>query len=129
MALLTDSALAAARITDGKITVVTPEDLPLAVFGVRAAEQARELLDRRGVEVITDTHPMAFEDGLLHVAPGDPIDADAVIGAPRLRGHRIEGIPRDEHGFVEVDEHNRLRDAVRRPRRDLGVQREAPLGA
>lgn len=93
---------------DAKVTVVSPEDLPLAVFGVRAAEEVGELLDGRGIEVVTGTHPVEFEDGLLRVAPGEPIAADAVISAPRLEGRRIAGIPCDEHGFVEVDEHNRV---------------------
>lgn len=108
LALMAEAGLAESGVTDAKVTVVTPEDLPLAIFGVRAAEQARELLDRRGVEVLTGTHPVEFEDGLLQVAPGDPIEADAVVSAPRLEGRRLDGIPCDEHGFIEVDEHNRV---------------------
>lgn len=108
MALMAAAGLAGAGVTDARVTVVTPEELPLAIFGVRAAEQARELLDQRGVEVVTDAHPVEFRDGLLQIAPGDPIEADAVVSAPRLQGRRLEGIPCDEHGFVEVDEHNRV---------------------
>lgn len=88
-----------------RISVVTPEQAPLRVFGRRAAEQMHELLTERGIEVITGTHPVKFEDGRLSVAPGEDIEADAVISLPRLEGRRIEGIPRDDDGFVGVDEH------------------------
>lgn len=108
MALMAAAEMAAAGVGDARVTVVTPEDLPLAIFGVRAAEQARELLDQRGVEVVTGAHPVEFKDGLLQIAPGEAIEADAVVSAPRLEGRRLEGIPCDEHGFVEVDEHNRV---------------------
>lgn len=108
MALMAESGLAAAETADAEILVVSPEQRPLAVFGVQAAEQVGELLGRRGIEVITGEHPVEFSDGRLHVAPGDPIEADAVVSAPRLEGRQIIGIPCDEHGFVEVDEHNRV---------------------
>lgn len=108
LALMTEADLAAAGIRDAKLTVVSPEDIPLGIFGVRAGEHVRELLGQRGIELITDAHPQSFENGLLHIAPGDPVEADAVISAPRLEGRRVAGIPCDELGFVAVDEHNRV---------------------
>jgi sulfide:quinone oxidoreductase len=85
--------------------VVTPEDLPLGLFGVRAGEQVRALLAERGIEIITGAHPVKFEGDLLRIAPGDPIEADAVISAPRIEGRRIAGIPHDPAGFIGVDDH------------------------
>ena len=41
----------------------------------------------------------------LQVAPGDPIEADAVICSPRLEGRRIDGVPQDRFGFIPIDEH------------------------
>jgi sulfide:quinone oxidoreductase len=108
LALMTEADLAAAGVEDVKLTVISPEDLPLGIFGVGAGEHVRELLDRRGIEIITGAHPQEFDDGLLHIAPGDPIEADAVISAPRLEGRRVAGMPCDESGFVGVDEHNRV---------------------
>lgn len=108
LALMTASDLAEAGVEDVKLTVVSPEDLPLGIFGVQAGEHVRELLSERGIEVVTGAHPVEFEDGLLHVTPGDPIEADAVISAPQLEGRRITGVPCDESGFVGVDEHNRV---------------------
>jgi sulfide:quinone oxidoreductase len=108
LALMTQANLVEAGVKGAKLTIVSPEDLPLGVFGVAAGQHVRELLGERGIEVITGAHPVEFEEGLLHVTPGDPIEADAVIAAPQLEGRRITGVPSDESGFVGVDEHNRV---------------------
>lgn len=91
-----------------RLTIVTPEDAPLEIFGRRAAEQMGQLLEERGIEVLTGAHPVKFEGGSLQVAPGGEIAADAVISLPRLEGRRITGIPHDPDGFVGVDEHGRV---------------------
>ncbi len=108
LALMTAAALAEAGVEDAQLTVVSPEDLPLGIFGVQVGEHVRELLAERGIEVLSGVHPVEFERGLLHLTPGEPIEADAVISAPQLEGRRIEGVPCDESGFVGVDEHNRV---------------------
>jgi sulfide:quinone oxidoreductase len=108
LALMAAAGLAEAGVEDAQLTVVSPEDLPLGIFGVRVGEHVRELLSERGIEVITGVHPVEFEDGLLHLTPGDPIEADAVISGPQLEGRRITGVPCDESGFIGVDEHNRV---------------------
>ena len=108
LALEAEAELAA---TDGKaaeLIVVTPGDLPLGIFGVRAGQLVRKLLTERGIEVITGAHPVRFQDGVLQIAPGDPIEADAVISTPRIEGRRIDGVPCDQSGFIPVDEHNRV---------------------
>jgi sulfide:quinone oxidoreductase len=91
-----------------RITVVTPEDAPLEVFGRRAAEQMSAFLAERGVEVIAGAHPVRFEGGRLRIAPGGMVDADAVVSLPRLQGRRVRGIPHDRDGFVPTDEHGRV---------------------
>lgn len=90
------------------LTVVTPEDAPLELFGRRAAEQMTELLAERGIELVTGTHPVRFDHGRLHVAPGEEIEADAAISLPRLEGRRVSGVPHDADGFIGVDEHCRV---------------------
>ncbi len=88
-----------------RISVVTPEDLPLGVFGRHVGEQMSALLSERGIEVLAGTHPVKSEDGNLHVAPGEGIGADAVISLPRLEGKPVGGVPHDDNGFIGVDEH------------------------
>ena len=104
LALLGATELAKCEQSKTRITVVTPEDVPLEVFGRRAGEKMSELLAARGIEVIAGTHPVRFEGDRLRVAPGKEIDADAVIGLPRFRGRAIAGIPHDGEGFIGVDE-------------------------
>lgn len=91
-----------------RLTVVTPEKAPLELFGRRAGERMSRLLGERGVGVVTGAHPVAFEAGRLRLAPDEEIEADAVIGLPRLEGRRVSGIPHDPEGFVGVDEHGRV---------------------
>ncbi|MFN8163339.1 MAG: FAD-dependent oxidoreductase [Solirubrobacterales bacterium] len=105
LALLAETELARAGVGGTRLTVVTPEEAPLELFGRRASVEAGELLAERGIEVIAGAHPVKFEDGRLTIAPGGDIVADAVISLPRLEGRRIDGVPHDEEGFVPVDEH------------------------
>jgi sulfide:quinone oxidoreductase len=107
LALLGATALDKAGVGRTEITVVTPEDAPLELFGRRASEQMGCLLEERGIEVIAAAHPVRFDAGRLRIAPGEEIEADAVISLPRLEGRRISGIPHDADGFVRVDEHGK----------------------
>ncbi len=91
-----------------RITILTPENAPLEVFGSRAAEQVSALLAERGIEVIVGGHPIGFADGRLGISPGEDLAADAVIALPFLEGRAIDGIPHDGKGFIPIDEHSRV---------------------
>lgn len=108
LALLAASEIERAGIADTKLTVVTPEDGPLQIFGRRASEQVGELLAEHDIEVITGTHPVKYERGALAIVPGEDIEADAVVSLPRVEGRRIEGLPYDPTGFIPVDDHSRI---------------------
>jgi sulfide:quinone oxidoreductase len=108
LALFAATTLARSSFTGTRLTVVTPEDAPLELFGRRASELMGGILAEHGIEVVTGTHPVKFEAGRLLVAPGEAIEADAAITLPRLEGRCIDGIPHDEGGFVPVDEHLRV---------------------
>ncbi len=103
LALFGMTALSKAGIARTRITVVTPEDVPLELFGRRASGQMCRLLEERGIEVLAGVHPVRFDTGSLKVAPGEEIEADAVISLPRLEGRQIAGIPHDAGGFIRVD--------------------------
>jgi sulfide:quinone oxidoreductase len=113
LALLAATEAAKAGVADTRLTVVTPEDAPLELFGRRVGEQMTELLAERGVEVVASTLPVEFDGGRLEVAPGREIEADAVISLPRLEGRRVTGVPHDADGFVGVDDHGRVLGADR----------------
>ena len=113
LALLAAAVLARSGIADARLTVATPEEAPLQLFGRAVGEQMTALLTERGVGLRCGVHPVAFEHGSLRVAPGDPIEAGAVVSLPRLEGRRIDGLPADAEGFLPVDEHRRVSGAER----------------
>ncbi len=113
LALLADAERRRAGVSGQRLIVVTPEEAPLGVFGRRAGEEVGALLAERGIEVLTGSHPVAFADGRLQVAPGGEVAADAVVSLPRLEGRHIDGVPHDEHGFIAVDEHCRVQGLER----------------
>jgi len=109
LALLGARQLARAGAGVGaKLTVVTPEDSPLELFGPAASEQMDRLLGERGVAVVAGAQPVAFDAGRLRLSRGEEIEADAVISLPRLEGRRVSGIAHDAEGFIEVDDHGRV---------------------
>jgi len=108
LALLAAGELKGAGITGTRLTIVTPEDGPLQIFGRRASEQVAELLADHGIEVLAGTHPVRYENGSLAVVPGAAIEADAVVSLPRLEGRHIAGLPYDASGFIPVDDHARI---------------------
>ena len=107
LALLTGEYLAE-HLAHAELTVVTPEEQPLGLFGTRASEAIALLLEMRGIGLRTATTPLGFEDGVLEPAGGGEIAADAVVALPKLEGPSLEGITQDEHGFVPTDEFGRV---------------------
>ena len=107
LALMT-STYAAARGLDVRITLVTPEDAPLGLFGQRASNAIRALLDERGIAVRTGAYPTLVEDGRLVVTPGEPVAADRVVTLPVLEGPRLPGVPHDAGGFIPTDPYGRV---------------------
>ena len=93
-----------------RLSIVTPEESPLRVFGRGASDAVAALLAEHDIEVVTGTHPVHFDRrrGALSVAPGRSISADGVISLPRMEGRRLNGIPHDEQGFIPTDEYGRI---------------------
>jgi sulfide:quinone oxidoreductase len=108
LALLAATEMRRAGVSGTRLTIVTPEDGPLLIFGRRASEQVAELLASQGIKVLTGTHPVKYEHRQLAIVPGEEIEADAVIALPRLEGRRIEGLPYDADGYIPVDDHARV---------------------
>jgi sulfide:quinone oxidoreductase len=107
LALMT-SAHFAERDIPVRVALVTPEPRPVDVFGGRPSGAVEEMLRLRGI-AFHSAAPVRAEPGRLIVEDGEPIPADAVVALPQLVAPRIAGLPGDEHGFVPVDEHGRVR--------------------
>jgi len=112
LALLTRETLTDRGALNVTVTIVTPEEAPLGIFGTPGAAAVRELLETRGIGLRTHVTPLRFEDGVLHVAPEGRIGADRVVASPRLQGPALPGVAADWHGFVPTDEHGRVGSEV-----------------
>jgi sulfide:quinone oxidoreductase len=110
LALMTAAHLAERDVSGTRISLVTPEDAPLALFGADASRSVSALLAERGIEVHPAHHASEFRNGLLTLVPGEQLAVDRVVSLPRLTGPRLAGLPADREGFIPVDLHARVRD-------------------
>jgi sulfide:quinone oxidoreductase len=93
-----------------QITVITPEDAPLAVFGQGASDAISALLADDRIEVITSAYAEIPRAGVIEIAPGDrTVSVDRIVALPELEGPPIDGVPHDQDGFIPVDEHSQVR--------------------
>jgi sulfide:quinone oxidoreductase len=94
-----------------EITLVTPEQAPLAIFGPRAVELVTEELKRAGLKLELGAY--------AEIDPGPPrtivmrpsdrrLEVARILALPRLRGRAPDGVPSDPEGFVTVDAHGRV---------------------
>jgi sulfide:quinone oxidoreductase len=93
-------------------TLVTPEQAPLAAFGSRAVEAVTAELAQAGVALETGAYAEVVRGvpATVVLRPSERrLEVDRVVALPRLRGRPIAGLPADPDGFLEVDEHCRLR--------------------
>jgi len=108
LALLMRTFLADHGTRGVDVSIVTPEEAPLGLFGTEASASIRTLLEIRGIEVETHTTPLEWSDGMLHVVGKEDIPADRVVALPKLEGPRLPGIWHDRNGFVPTDEYGRV---------------------
>jgi sulfide:quinone oxidoreductase len=97
-----------ARGAKARLTLVTPEATPLALFGPEASGLVAQLLDDHGIEVVCEAEALAAEDGRLRLVDGRRLLADRVVTLPRPAGRFVGGLPHDAAGFIPVDAHGRV---------------------
>jgi sulfide:quinone oxidoreductase len=101
---------AASLNLDVALTIVTPEDEPLGIFGANASANLARVLKEAGISVITGAYVRDVDHGKVLSVSGDVIvDAQRVVTLPRLRTPRVLGLPHDMDGFLTVDEHGQVR--------------------
>jgi sulfide:quinone oxidoreductase len=92
-----------------QLTLVTNEDVPLAVFRGAGSDAVARLLAEAGIEVLCSTYVTEFDGRRLTLAPGGrSLEVDAVLALPELHGPDLPGVPCDPDGFVHADEHGRV---------------------
>jgi len=111
LTLMTAAHLNEQGASDVKVTLVTPEEEPLELFGPAATDAVRSLLESRGVTVRSSSLPAVARGRTLLLAGGAEMFADRVITLPVLDGPRLSGLPHDQHGFIPVDKFGRVGDS------------------
>jgi sulfide:quinone oxidoreductase len=97
---------------DVAITLITPEDSPLAIFGQTVSSAVADLLERSSVQTIHSAYAEVPKVGEVVINPGDRrLHVDRVIALPELYGPCVRGIPLSEHGFLRVNPYGRVLDA------------------
>jgi sulfide:quinone oxidoreductase len=92
------------------ITVATPEDAPLAVFGAEASAAVRSLLEEHGILTIASAHCEVPEPGRVEIRPGErQLNVDRIVALPQLLGPAPSGVPDGADGFIPVDDRCRVR--------------------
>jgi sulfide:quinone oxidoreductase len=86
-----------------EITIVTPEDSPLAIFGSVASNAVAALLERAHIKTLTSAYAEVPHSREIVINPGDHhLEVDRIVALPELYGPPVRGIPLGEHGFIRV---------------------------
>lgn len=107
LTILTASYLREHRC-DARVTLVTPEETPLDLFGPEAARVIEPMLSRLGVVLRCNARPSAVHRGELQLLGGGGVTADRVVTLPTFFGPHLNGLPSDDDGFIPVDGHGRV---------------------
>ena len=108
LALMTGETLRE-RGAEVPVTLVTPEEEPLELFGGAAGEALGALLQARGVTLRTSSMPAVVRPRVLMLAGGGEVSVDRVVTLPVPEGPEVSGLPQDRHGFIPVDSHGRVK--------------------
>jgi sulfide:quinone oxidoreductase len=109
LALLTATNCAAHGRSGVELSLITPEEEPLGIFGKTASAAIRRLLDESGVTLHTSCYGTPSDSGSLDIMPGERrVSVDRIVTVPRLVGPRVRGIACEHDGFIATDAHGRL---------------------
>ena len=109
LALLTAADCAAHGRSDVELTLVTPEEEPLGIFGSPASAAIRGLLEESRDRPAHQQLRRSGRPGWLDISPGERrMPVDRIVTLPRLVGPRLRGVPCGRDGFLHTDAHGRL---------------------
>ena len=94
---------------DVELTIVTPEERPLGIFGSDASDDLEKMLDEAGITIETATRAEIPASGTVVLHPhGKVIEADRIVALPVTTPITIDGLPCDRDGFIPVDQHGHV---------------------
>jgi len=109
LALMTAADCDAHNRSEVELSLITPEEEPLGIFGKPASAEIRRILDESGVTLLTSSHGVPSSPGWLDISPGDrSMAVDRIVTEPRLVGPSLRGIPSGRDGFIHTDAHGRV---------------------
>jgi sulfide:quinone oxidoreductase len=89
-----------------ELTIVTPEERPLGIFGAAASDDLKRMLDEAGIAVETSSRAELPGSGTVILHPhGKVIEADRIVALPVTTPILIQGLPRDRDGYIPVNSH------------------------
>lgn len=109
LALLTRAHLRERGAGQVALSLVTPEERPLGVFGSGASDDLEARLAAEGISLHSLSRARGHADGVLSLEGGGRVSADRAVALPRLQGPAIPGLPQDDIGFIPADDHARVR--------------------
>jgi sulfide:quinone oxidoreductase len=91
------------------VTLVTPEEAPLEIFGDGASRAVAELLAERRVTIVTGATCEVPDGRHVVIDPGGRrIEVDRVVALPELDGPAVRGLRAADHGFIPIDSRCRV---------------------
>jgi sulfide:quinone oxidoreductase len=93
------------------VTIVTPEDAPLELFGDVASRAVARVLKENGIILVCSSQCDTPQEGEVSLNPGaHSLYVDRVVALPELFGPSTPGVPKhDAHGFIPIDEFCQVR--------------------
>jgi sulfide:quinone oxidoreductase len=95
-----------------ELTIVTPEERPLGIFGFDASDELEKMLNEAGIAIETSSRAEIPATGTVVLHPhGKVIEADRIVALPVTTPIPIDGLARDRDGFIPVDSHGHVQGA------------------
>ena len=109
LALMTAQRAYEMSLDDVELTIVTPEESPLAIFGHPASDDLARMLDEAGVTVETSIQAEVPAGGTVTMHPGGrTLECDRIVALAKIVPIEIGGLPRDHRGFVPIESHGQV---------------------
>ena len=108
LALMTRSRCEERSVEKLRIAIVTPEEAPLAIFGTVASDAVAAQLAARGVEFEGGSLAVDGESGIELRPHLHPLEAGAAVALPCIEGRHVAGLPKNDDGFIPIDDHARV---------------------
>jgi sulfide:quinone oxidoreductase len=111
LALMTRSRVEEKGIEGLRLTIVSPEEAPLILFGRTPSDALAKLLSVREIDFQGGSFAVDGPDGLVMRPREHALAAGGVVALPKIEGPHIDDLPSDDRGFIPIDDHARVTGA------------------